>query len=281
MTDLSSRVTSAYPLSLPTSLAMESIFPPANPQDTFDPSRMIPQQIDITQYQILYVNTDTLFRNMMSSVERPMIPFLKPADVANEIIAEMDIIDGLLLNEGGGACRAVYYQCTYRSIKSDLVKIRQDRTDGQRVVSQLLKDTTKVLIASGRVMDLNMDIRPERRCTALIITHHPLDLINYTSFNRLDLLESHTGVLKPRYMWYTKYYPVGDLDLSRIPFHRKMLYIFGDRVQITPYDIAIRRRIAEISIKRQWTPMSTIDKVMLDLSLEIKEPYVIKYIRDL
>ena len=120
--------------------------------------------------------------------------------------------------------------------------------------------------------------KPEK---SLILTHIPYDLLNYTHFNQLDLIESHTGKLKPRNLWYSKYYKFGNEDLNTLPFLRKLLLIFGDSVMIQPMDIRFRRLILDISRNRRWTPLTTESKVMQDLDFDVKERYLYDLIRDL
>jgi hypothetical protein len=130
-------------------------------------------------------------------------------------------------------------------------------------------------------MKFNTTISPKGNVKALFLTHVPYDLTNYSNFEKLDLIESHTGVLKSRYEWYTKFYKLGDADLRIIPFYKKMLLVFGDRVVIQPSDIKLRRLILEVAQNRRWTQLTTVDKVMHDLELSIREPMVVDFIRSL
>jgi len=46
---LASRTVSAFPISIGTSLAFESVFFPRQP--SYDPERQIPNRVEVTQYQ--------------------------------------------------------------------------------------------------------------------------------------------------------------------------------------------------------------------------------------
>jgi hypothetical protein len=98
---------------------------------------------------------------------------------------------------------------------------------------------------------------------------------------KLDLLESHTGKLKPRYEWGSKFYPLGDRDMSHLPFIEKLLLIFGDKVLIQPALTKIRQQVYDVSIKRGWTSMTTKAKVVMDLSTDIPEPMIARMLAQL
>jgi hypothetical protein len=51
---LSTRTISAFPLSISTSLALESIFTPKLPP--YDPNRIIPEHINLIDYQEIWIN---------------------------------------------------------------------------------------------------------------------------------------------------------------------------------------------------------------------------------
>ncbi len=71
------------------------------------------------------------------------------------------------------------------------------------------------------------------------------------------------------------------MDLSHLPFLRKLLLVMGDKVLIQPNDIRLRRQIVDISVKRNWTNMTTLEKINIDLELEIKEPFVLQLLKQL
>jgi hypothetical protein len=61
-------------------------------------------------------------------------------------------------------------------------------------------------------------------------------------------------------------------SFASLPFHRKLLMIFGDRYLIKPMAGKIREAILECADKRHWTPLTTEDKVKLDLGIDFKDP---------
>lgn len=65
------RTTSGFPVSISTGLALESIFSPR--QAVYDPDRVTPPRVDLSKYQEFWVNTATLFRNMVSASSREIV----------------------------------------------------------------------------------------------------------------------------------------------------------------------------------------------------------------
>jgi hypothetical protein len=61
----------------------------------------------------------------------------------------------------------------------------------------------------------------------------------------------------------------------------KLVKIFGDRNQIVPSDIKLRELVYKISIDRHWTPATTKESVMYHFSLDVREPFVLKWLREL
>lgn len=281
---LSNRAVSGFAISIATSMALESIFAPR--QKPYDPSRPIPQRIDINKYQEIWINLFTLFRNISGAVDKEVFVSAAEEELKDVLLFELEIIESLFQVEGSGFCKPRFYFCTYDDLYlgrvNKFVKVRHDKTEYQKIFKAKLMKTMDLLVKErSDLFMFNTEIETKQRTNSLILTHVPHDYTSFHRFSKLDLLESHTGVLKPRYVWYTKYYPVGDMDLSHIPFHKKLLFIFGDKVLIQPMDIRLRRQIVDLAKRRQWTQLTTITKVDFDFNLDIKEPFVLEVLRSL
>lgn len=277
---LARRTTGGFALSIATSLAFESLFDARQPP--YDPARQIPQKIDVKHYDEIWINLSTLYRNIVGALADKMEYYaIKPIDLYHALYMELEMILSLMEHEGHNLCKPMFYYCSYESLYKrkfpPAVRVREDKTDGQKYNTHMLVETMKLFftnIASGPFFKFNSEVLPKRATTALMITHVPHDLLSFSNFKRLDLLESHTGKLKGRNLWYTKYNAVGSEELSTLPFIRQLLYLFGDSVIFQPTDIRFRKLILEISRKRRWTSMTTQDKVKMDLDMDIKERYL-------
>lgn len=280
---LLTRETSGFPLSVATGLSFQSLFSATEP--VIDPDRIVPEHVNFGKYSEIWINVTTLFRNISTSINKTAFVASTPAEFKDAVLMEMGVIDGLFQNEGLGLCKPRYYYTQHAKLISrfpEQVKSREEKTDLQEAYNAKLVETLKLLDKETEVIHrfdetLNVNGYP----SALIFTHIPYDLLSYPKFTKLTLLESHTGVTKEKNRWYTKYYPVGKEDLSHLPFLRKLLLVFGDRVLIHPGVMALRKQIVEIGKNRQWTPTTTESKVMMDLSLDIKEPYVLMFLKAL
>jgi hypothetical protein len=278
-----SRAVSSFPLSIGTGLAFESLF---NPQiEPYDPNREIPNHIDVTKYSQIWINIHTLFRNLISSISKEAFEKTSAEELTDVLLQEMDVINSLFQIEGQNLCQPKYYYCDYgklhRSV-SPLVKFRMTKSPVQKKIDEIMDKVCKRLSkASDEIFHLDSEIKPLIRCKALIMTHHPYDLVSHKYFSQLDLLESNTGKLKPRNLWYTKYYPVPNTEMSMLPLTRKLAIIFGDKYLLHPTDLRLRKLIIDIAMQYQWTPMTTSARVMLSLEMGVKEPYVWEQLKKL
>lgn len=273
------RTMGGFPLSIGTSLSFESLFAPRQP--VYDPEREIPNKVDISNYKELWINLETLYRNVVGAIDKSTYETTKPHEIKDLVESEMEIIESLLEVEGGNACKPVFYHSSYEELdnlsKTNIVTLRIPTTDNQKFYENSLKETLDLVFKyregkyCARITDTFSPIDRKTK-NALVITHYPYDLLSHNSFTKLDLLESHTGKLKSRNLWYTKYYPLAGEDLNTMPFLKVLLIVFGDHVKIKPYLSKIRKQIFEISKHRNWTPVTTIAKVKFDLDLDIMDP---------
>lgn len=268
-----------FPLSIGTSLSFESLFEPRQP--VYDPEREIPNKVDISRYQELWINVETLYRNIAGALDKSTYNVATPIDFKDLVEHEMDIIHSLLEVEGGDVCRPVFYYSNYEDLsrlaQKNIATLRTPNTDSQRSYEKSLRETLDLVYKyrQGKdcviVDDTFSPVNPKAK-NALVITHYPYDLLSYPRFAKLDLLESHTGKLKSRNLWYTKYYPLPNEELNTLPFLKVLLVMFGDHVKIRPYFSKVRKQIFEISKRREWTPLTTVEKVQFYLDLDIMDP---------
>lgn len=104
---------------------------------------------------------------------------------------------------------------------------------------------------------------PKLKGEILLTTNIPVDLFNP---HNITLLESHTGKLKTRSEWNSKYHPVGKADLTNLPYVEELLYILGDKIIVTPCDIKTRKELVAIATKHKWNPRTTRMQVISDLN---------------
>lgn len=276
MNILADRTTSALPLSIGTSLALESLLQPRGMP--YDPGRVIPEMIDPSKYHSIYINISTLLRNLVGALPKSYMDTIVADHLIDPLLWEMETIESIVKEDTSGAMQVKYYYSLYEDITSKklhkAVQIRQPNTPAQHAYHEMLVKTAEQVISQRSDVDLVKTLIKGEKTNSLIMTHIPYDLLAYGDFNSLDLLESHTGKLKHRQEWWSKYYKVGNDDMSRLPFFRKLLLIFGDHVLIKPMDVRFRRMILEIAKNRNFTPMTTKEKVRFFLDSDLKERYL-------
>lgn len=284
------RATSAFPISIATSLALESIF--IGRQDPYDPSRSIPNQVDIRQYQQVWFNIKTLIRNIIGAMSDSKI--MNPQEILDILSEEIEIIKDIFRVEGAGIAKPIFYTSEYIKTKAphvhQAVKVRPANTPAQilyhkneeLILKSFFKHIDKKDDQHLQFKDLiEVKAIDGTKPKALIVTHFPYDLLSYGEFDKLDLLESHTGVLKSREIWSSKLYKVPNGNMNLLPFIRKTLLVFGDNNMFRPMPIELRRQILDIAERRKWNGLTTKDKVMLDINLDIADKYIVSVIASL
>lgn len=266
--ELVERATSSFPLSIGTGLAFESLMDGTMP--AYDPAREVPDRINLNNYQELWVNVETLHRNMMGSMPSQVHASVNPDHVVEELVEEKDIIASLVRDATNDRVRVVFYH----NDKSSLAKhhphatVRKPHTDKQlfakhmeeRVIHTFLKE----LRDDANVVKHARLIKPMNKPRALVLTHQAYDLLSYKAFDEFDLLESHTGLLKNKSAWYTKF---NEKNLVRIPFNVCTLQVFGDSISFQPFAQTVRKELVELAEHHKWTPMTTDERMVLCFSL--------------
>lgn len=273
---VSDRMLGQYPLSIATSLAIES----ANGVHP----EIVVSKAPIVGYQQLWVNVRTLFRNLLESIDKQYVNGVMPDDLAHAISDEMDTIVSLINESSRGTCKVVFYFSNYRNMegkyRNPAVAIRRDTTEKQLAYRAIHNNTMKLLLQLRQhdIVGVEHLVHPTDRPRALIVTHYAYDLLAHPKFERLALLESHTGKIKERAQWYTKYY--NGKELVFIPFNEAFLQVFGDKETFHPSDIKLRKELIALAQKNKWTALTTHDKLMYNMD-QLQNPYFATVMKDL
>lgn len=254
---LTNRAVGQFPISIATSLAIESLIGihPDAPSD----------HPPIQDHDALWVNMRTLIRNLMGSTPTESRKHLTEQTVAEYIVNEMRAIEAVCVEHGDGRFDVAYYKCTYSDLSYTYNKaiLKAITSPGQKAAWIFEEAVLKVIDAEyqGHIPYLSLTRKfPEVSVKALMISHYPVDLLQRYKFDSLTLLESHTGAVKPPNMWNTKLHNGRELD--RIPFDRMTVQLFGDGVTFTPMNLKVRQKMIELAEKNKWTPMTTKDFVI-------------------
>lgn len=262
------RVTNSAGVSVGTSLAMETLIPK---WPIFDPARVAPPRINLTEYNRVWFNLWTLARNLHGAIPRENRESIK-ADVTGEALAEeaAEVVRAITEATAGGVQAMVYYP-SYKGLagKYPKGKIRESLTDKQKAArTQLLAmmdyaANSLEMNHKGILERFDVEVRPKTFGNTLILSHFPVDLLSEYRFGRVSLLESHTGVVKKKNQWYTKLFQ-GKL-LGNMPFNAMTLQVFGDDHHFHPWESKIKTAILEIAKNNRWSWATTTSKMKMDL----------------
>jgi hypothetical protein len=261
---LSTRTQSGFPVSIGTGLALESLLDPV--MVVFDEGREIPVKVKTEDYNVILVNTSTLLRNIISSISPEASTTVKHKDYLEVLQEEIQYLNDLFVMND---LEPVFYVNTYDYVKKvyPKEKLRVATTLKQLQLEMILNYCLTELQKSPSIRKYTNKVHTDMSHKALIMTHIPWDLLGYKEFLKLDLLESHTGLLKTRKDWYTKYHKLPNRDMSILPFTQELLSIMGDSVMFHPDPLKKRTEVYDTLVAKRVHPFTSSDIVKMYLGL--------------
>ena len=283
---LASRTISTYALSIGTSLAMESIGVGELP--AYDAERVMPDPVDLSAYDGFHINLSTLYRNIIGAVGAQNIDSLNKSDLAHTLNQEIEIIKEIVKGKNP-SIKLTFYVCGNEGLEKRYphATFRQNTTAKQIAAQALLEASLstfftkyKNIYADGQG-DVGLSYQTGtlnlgKLKKVLLMTHQAIDLLSCIH-HQVDLLESHTGVLKTKAQFYTKFHD--GKALVRIPFNSAMLVVFGDSQTFMPWKKAIREEVIAIAEKYRWNYMTTPTRMRInlhDLKDELAQDVILK-----
>ena len=201
------------------------------------------------------------------------------------MLQEADNIEDIIKQDTHSKLSVKFYTSNYKTLGGLASKaiFRIPNTEKQIAYFKLHDKAIQqaLSIRHSRSEDIHVftnKITPDKRVDALILTHVAYDLLCWPKFDKLDLIESHTGLLKSRNLWYTKFYQ--SEDLACIPFIEIMLKFYGDNHSFRPFPIAARKSVLELAIQKRWHWATTEAKVKQDLG-SLRDHYLGDTIKNL
>lgn len=273
------RVISTHNLSIGTSIAIESIVKGSLPEYESDKPKAA--MIDTSPYDSVWINVTTLYRNYYGAVDKFIKDNISPSEIAQDIKQEIEYIKDLLSQKN---LKTIFYFCQYDRLanKHPKARLKTNITKAQIFNHELMLSTLSSLIRiSPDIKIFKNELKCETKDNALIITHYAIDLLAEKTFGRLDLLESHTGVLKTKALWYTKLH--SDKKNANIPLNRFTIQVFGDGQLFLPAERRLVDAVVETANKYEWNYLSTNERLFITLTLmpdklilaDLKELYML------
>lgn len=256
---LAERELGAYaPISIATALALESAFGVSedHPEHKTKPP--------INNCRSVWFNLRTLLRNMLGAVPRDTRDRVKEDDLIDAMTAEIQVITGALESTTRGLCVPTFYLQSYKSLERtyQYCFLKAPKTELQKMMMSQEDEVMNGLLVNNLIeiqqSDLKLKGAPHN---SLIVTHMPVDLLSRYEFNGLQLLESHTGKVKPHTQWSSKLTGGAGLDLTRMPFNHVTLQLFGDGVHFQTFPIKEKRQFVDMANKYLWNPTTTLGRM--------------------
>lgn len=264
--------TGAFALAIGTSLAIEGLVG-VHPGKPNQPSghRAI---------NALWVNVRTLVRNYYQSVKSADAERIKFPDAALVVFNEIQALPDILRSQNKNI-EIVFYHQPMENIKQQFpnANYRKAKTDKQ-VFYQRFEDITLIhVLAECKNAGVKVEIIKNQpvsgRKIVAILSHIPKDLFWKSSFERMFLLESHTGKLKTYVDWYTKLQ--GVKSDNPLPLNEFTLQVFGDAAIFDSQDKKIRAEVKQLAAVKRWNGSTSAGKVKSDIlgygSSLLKETY--------
>ncbi len=256
------RAVGAFPISIATSIALEYILgvqSEANPEP-------IPKAIQ--NYKEIWFNIRTLYRNLYGALEKDSGTQVLADEMSETLWHEMEAIAAVIKQYSNEVTNVVFYISNYKNIskKFKLAVFKETHTPKQVAQHVLMTNTIKLLLKyHGKSEDLKISVydhylQPDKQVKSIILTHIAYDLVSYRNFGSLSLIESHTGTIKTREKWYTKYH--NGKELPMLPFVEGLLPVFGDNEFFSPLNRKSRNEVLEIAQKYDWGPTTTREKIL-------------------
>lgn len=240
---MTERTLGTLPISVGTALAIEQL-PVAN----------------MFKYHSFLINLRTIIRNARQAYEGEELPKEKELFEA----CRMDIIgiaEAIIAMKLKTVLELKIYYPTYRGLAAmfPMAKLKDETqgTEKQRAVAALDKKVAERLLEEfgKNITKVNCRI-PDFIGQSLILSHHPVDLVTTDGYTRLNLVESHTGLIKTYSLFYTKL--TGSDKLTNIPLNKLTIQIFGDNsTNFYSQGIKVKNEIKQLADAVKWSTAST------------------------
>lgn len=260
--DILEREVGAIPISIGTSLAFEALFGihPNQPQQT----------VNVKTVKELWINLKTLVRNLYQAVPTANQASI-PLNTAIDLLVDEIKLMPFIVTQYNLMVKLNFYYTDKEDVKWSFPKAKfKEAKTPKQIAYRFYEDyVTAGLIQ--RLLDetlptTHIKSKPPRiTSTVALLTHFPHELLWRDSFDRLLLLESHTGRLKPYNLWYTKLNGITGTD-APIPFNKYTLQVYGDSIVIDAQPKNIKAQLKQLALSRKWSPVTTPDKFYHDIT---------------
>lgn len=262
------RTVSSFGVSIGTGIALETLFDPTT--ERYDNNRITPTRVNINEYRYHYINIFTMIRNMFSASSlldaKPIQYNLYSNTILDVLVEELNAINMLYSNVD---CDVIFLLPNYTNLIYKISQTRDIKKNNNYKENIKLLKLHSFLVYNIHKLSSVCNIRATSGYRLnfigmeknLITTHLGIDLC----YKNIDLLESHTGVIKKESEFNSKYVKLGkNYDMSILPYDSLLLSAFGDKYLIPPMERGIRSKVYDIS-SNNWSLSTSSFKIENDL----------------
>lgn len=272
------RVVGNYNVSISTNMALDGLY---NRIPDLPKEQPLPASLGTA----VYFNVRTLFRNAWGSMNGETAANVSVQEYADILEQEMATIQAAL-SEEDHPLEAYFYAPSYETLHKEypngtLKNIKTDKMTHKTLTENRVLAKLKLSADLAIPIIFNdVEIKTEVPHKAFFVTHYPVDLLHTSGFNKVYLLESHTGIVKGPDKWYTKL-SMKNLDAAeRIPFNKGTLQFFGDSSMFKSQPMAAKKRVTEVAMKYKWNQHTTRARILDTLRL-VGEGHIEQTLRQL
>lgn len=264
---MTEQVKGQYAISIATSLALEGILGEHPDRPAHRP--LLPN------YKEMWLNLRTIIRNTYESIPSDQRQLTEVDVLVDMVKSDVDAMFGLISEKSKQTIPRLYFVdnpekairgAAFKEPKTEKQKVdalaHQQVLEGYLTRYDLDEYAPVTHFASGLALVKERDV--------VILTHWPFDLLFYKKFKVLDLLESHTGVVKRRAQYHTKLH---NCRYEQMPFNAFTLQVYGDGVFFESASVKARQTLTNIASTKKWNNNTTQAKIRSDLN-HIEDPKV-------
>lgn len=209
----------------------------------------------------VWMNIYTLFRNYHGSFEDPLL--VDRGEFIQGFADELATLHGFVNAE----VPTHYYITAVDALKHrlPLAKVKTPHTQRQLVYKNLERLAIDNLKRQQGIPVLQLQhTLPEMRGRGWVLTHHAIDLLSRYQFSDMQLLESHTGHIRPPVEWIRKL--TTNESYYHLPFNLLTMQVLGDRgTLLYAGSHAHKKALVACAADGKWKPTTTREKVRSDV----------------
>lgn len=227
-------------------------------------------------YNSLFISIPTLFRNLYGSAgERK--EKITTGGYASLVINEMHLIENMAQMYTDSQLKVFFYNPSYYGLDDLLpdAKLKVATSGKQKLQDELKKGALSFVANEFGNSDNYVPMATSLTLpfnSTLVLTSFIVDILGSVTLRygaTVDLIESHTGTIKDKTMFYTKLNKAENIE--RLPLTIGTLTVYGDGKMVSPLSKKIRDELGEIAVSRKWHQLTAPAIINSEVSKLIKK----------